>query len=114
MKVVIRSNVTGSPVDSEVAQSSWNGDKLDGNGLSGITLSPLNTQIMWFDMEWLGVGDVRMGFFIGGKQIIAHTFGNANAIPTVYMSTPNLPIRYEITNDGTGGAVDMDHICSYL
>jgi len=29
------------------------------------------------------------------------------------MSTPNLPLRYEISNDGTGvGAKDMLHICS--
>jgi hypothetical protein len=28
------------------------------------------------------------------------------------MSTPNLPIRYEISNAGTGGADTFDHICS--
>jgi hypothetical protein len=28
------------------------------------------------------------------------------------MSTPNLPIRYEIENDGNGGAAELEHICS--
>jgi len=28
------------------------------------------------------------------------------------MSTPNLPLRYELTNDGTGAASTMDHLCS--
>ena len=28
------------------------------------------------------------------------------------MSTPNLPLRYEITNDGTGASSSLVHICS--
>ena len=32
--VVVRTNTSGSPVDTVVPRSSWNGDKLDGNGPS--------------------------------------------------------------------------------
>jgi hypothetical protein len=64
------------------------------------------------DFEWLGVGRVRYGFVLDGKIFYCHELNNANHLTEVYMSTPNLPVRYEIINDGTGGADSMVHICS--
>lgn len=107
-----RSNVTGSPVDTSVTQSNWNLDKMDGTGKSGVTLDFTKTQIGFIDFEWLGVGRVRTGFVVDGMVYYVHEFNNANNLTTVYMSTPNLPIRYEIENDGTGAADDFVHICS--
>lgn len=109
---VKRSNYTGSVVDTEVAQSNWNLDKFDGTGPSGITLDPTKSQILYIDFEWLGVGRVRMGWVVDGKIYYCHEFNHANNQAGVYMSTPNLPIRYEIENDGTGGAAELEHICS--
>jgi len=111
LKVVIRSSTSGSAVDREVTQSNFNIDTMDGNGPSGITIDPTKTQILIFDYEWLGVGRVRMGFVIDGIIHYCHNFNNTNNMDVVYMSTPNLPLRYEIENDGTGGAADIDHIC---
>jgi hypothetical protein len=108
---VRRTNVTGTPADIAVAQADWNIDTMDGNGPSGITIDPTKTQILFIDFEWLGVGRVRMGFFIDGAPVYCHQFLNANNLTTVYMSTPNLPLRYSIENDGTGGAASLDHIC---
>lgn len=108
----IRSSVTGSPVDNSIAQSNWNGDKLDGTGASGYTLNANAAQIFWMDIEWLGVGTVKCGFVINGEFIVCHSFHHANSITSVYMSTPNLPVRYEIENDGTGAASTLEHICS--
>jgi len=112
IKAVIRSSTSGSPVDTEVAQTNWNLDKLDGTGGSGVTLDPTKSQIMVLDFEWLGVGRVRIGFVVDGLIIYAHEFLNANNLAGVYMSTPNLPLRYEIVNDGTGGASSLECICS--
>ena len=110
---VLRSNVTGSVVNTRVAQSNWNGDTFDGNGASEVTLDLTNTQIFWQDFEWLGVGAVRCGFVINGSLIVAHTFDNSNAISTTYMTTAILPIRYEITNTGTtASSSQMRQICS--
>jgi hypothetical protein len=111
---VIRSSVSGSPSDSNsAAQSSWNGDKLDGTGPSGLTLDLTKSQIFWTDIEWLGVGNVRCGFIINGQYIICHTFQNANINNTVYMTTAVLPVRYEITTTGViGGAATLKQICS--
>jgi hypothetical protein len=100
---------TPSDVRSE-PQSSWNGDKLDGTGLSGYTLDPSKAQILWIDFEWLGVGSVRCGFIINGEYIVCHTFTNANEITAVYMTTAILPVRYEITSS-TALAASMKAIC---
>jgi len=91
-----RSNVTGTIVHSNVAQSAWNGDKLDGSGPSGITLDMTKSQIFFIDMEWLGVGPVRSGFVLNGQFIVAHTFRHANIVPRAYITTACLPVRYEI------------------
>jgi len=110
--VTVRTYTSGSAVDTRVLQASWNLDKLNGTGASGITLDFTKTQIFFCDFEWLGVGRVRFGFFINGKPYYCHEVLNANVLALVYMSVPNLPLRYEIENTGTGGAVGLTHICS--
>jgi hypothetical protein len=113
---VMRTYVGGS-VDNttrRVEQSAWNGDKLDGTGASGLTLDLTKPQILWFDFEWLGIGNVRCGFIINGEYIVCHTYQTANVYGTsVYMTTAILPIRYEITNTAaTATASFLKQICS--
>jgi len=110
---VLRSYVTGTASDARTAdQSSWNGDKLDGTGPSGITLDLSKAQILWMDFEWLGVGSIRCGFVINGVFILCHTFNNANEISNVYMTTATLPVRYEITSITSAVAASIKQICS--
>ena len=110
---VRRTSTSGSSVDNPVAQSSWNGDKLDGTGASGYTLDTTKACIMFMDFEWLGMGSVRCGFVIDGKFIVAHTFLNANNLDTVYMRTANLPIRYMIIALGTlDSTATLQQVCS--
>jgi hypothetical protein len=114
---VIRSGSTG--VEERVRQDSWNVDQLNGTGPvtnpSGYTLYPDRTQIMFADVEWLGVGSVRVGFVLNGSYTICHIFKHANQVGNtkVYMTTATLPVRYEITNTGaTANASMMTQICS--
>jgi hypothetical protein len=111
---VLRSYTGGVVSDARtVPQASWNGDKLDGTGPSGITLDTTKAQILFMDFEWLGVGSVRCGFVINGSYYVCHTFQNANFITGVYMTTALLPIRYEIENtSATAGAASLKQICS--
>src|SRR6056300_129708 len=112
-QIVRRSYTSGSSVDDPIAQSAWNGDKLDGTGASGYDFNPTKATILFTDYEWLGMGAVRVGFVIDGKFITAHTFYNANNLTTVYMQTANLPIRYEIETTGTiSGAAVLQQVCS--
>lgn len=112
LSVVRRTYTGGSPSDDAVAQSNWILDKMDGTGPSGVTIDTSKTQIFVIDFEWLGVGRVRFGFVIDGIIIYCHELLHSNIFTTVYMSTPNLPLRYEISNGGTGGVASIVHICS--
>ena len=99
--------------ETKVPQSSWNGDKLDGTGPSGITLDISKSQILWMDFEWLGMGTVRTGFVIDGLFIISHSFHHANIIQSTYITTASLPLRYEIENTGiTTSSSTLKQVCS--
>jgi len=110
---VERSSVTGSVIDTLVNQQDWNVDKMDGTGPSLMTLDLSKAQILWMDIEWLGLGTVRCGFVIDGKLIHCHSFHHANIITTTYITTASLPLRYEIKNIGTvSGGSTLKQICS--
>lgn len=112
MHVGKRSYTSGSVVDTIVSQNDWNIDRLDGRGPSRITLDTSKGNIYYINFEWLGVGDVIMGVVSNASFVPCHAFRHANAVPFVYMSTPNLPIRYEIENTGSGPLSELMCICS--
>lgn len=118
---VLRSNTSGTITETRVAQTNWTVDKFDGTGYSaqsggaehtgGIDVS--KTNILWMDVEWLGVGDVRCGFVVDGKMVPAHIFHNDNVNIVPYMTTATLPLRYEIKNTGvTASNSTLKQICS--
>jgi hypothetical protein len=111
---VVRSYTSGTVDNSRfVVQSSWNVDKFDGTGPSGVTLDLTKTQILFLNFEWLGVGNIICGFVINGVFRTAHIFQNANIGTSVYMQTAILPLRYEILTTGTtSGAAVLQQICS--
>lgn len=113
---VERSWNTGALVETRVPQSSWNVDTLLGNvnsSPSHRTLDLTKAQILFSDIEWLGVGTVRCGFVIDGRLIHCHSFHHANFLTSTYISTASLPLRYEIKNTGaTSSNSVMKQICS--
>lgn len=110
---VERSSVTGSVVNTRISQANWNQDPLDGTGRSGITLDSSKAQILYMDIEWLGLGTCRMGFIINGVFVPAHNFNHANLITTTYITTASLPMRYEMTNTNTtASASTLKQVCS--
>ena len=110
---VERSAVTGSVVNTRVAQADWNQDPLNGTGPSGLTLDASKSQILYMDIEWLGLGTCRMGFIIDGVFVPAHNFNHANLTTTTYITTASLPLRYEMTNTAaTASASTLKQVCS--
>jgi len=110
--VVVRTATSGAAVDAFTAQSSFNIDKLDGTGPSGITLDITKTHIFIIDFQWLGVGRIRFSLDIDGVIVPVHEVLNANVLSLVYMKTPSLPVRYQITNTGaTASATTLEQIC---
>lgn len=124
---VRRSKSSGTVIETRVAKADWNVDTLDGTNIggwsegqqtsnrnpSGLTLDLTKSQILFLDIEWLGVGSVRMGFVINGKLIHCHTFNHANIANNTYMTTACLPVRAEIENTATtANASNLRIICS--
>lgn len=110
---VERSTSTGSVQETRVYQANWNYDKMDGTGVSKLTLDMTKAQIQFIDIEWLGLGSVRCGFVINGKFILTHTFHHANFITSTYMATACLPVRAEIENvTATGSSSTLKVVCA--
>lgn len=104
IRFVKRSKASGNVVNTFVEKTDWNIDKMDGTGPSGLTLNLDYPQIMFVDIEWLGVGTARLGFVINGAFIHCHSFHHSNladAPSGAYMQTACLPLRSEIENTNT-------------
>jgi hypothetical protein len=93
---------TSTTPSQSATRANWNLDKMDGTGKSGINLLFDKAQIFLVDYEWLGVGRVRFGFVVDGKPYYCHEFKNANNTTAPYLFTPNLPVRAEIRQTGSG------------
>jgi hypothetical protein len=115
---VLRTSVSGVMQETRVAQADWNEDRLDDSdnehfNPSGFGLDVTRTQILAIDLEWLGVGTVRVGFVIDGAIRFVHRFHNANINTVPYMATANLPVRYEVAGGaGVTGTHGLLQICS--
>jgi hypothetical protein len=92
ISVNIRKNTT----DTTIYQSNWNIDKMDGTGISSLNLDFTKTQLFVIDFEWLGVGRIRYGFYAFGKIYYCHQITNLNVLTEPYMTSCNLPLRYEL------------------
>ena len=96
---VVRSSVTGSPVDLPYA----------------VTVPPgydmTKALILAIDYEWLGVGKVRFGVVPDGVPVAIADAANAGVLSSVYMSTPQLPVRYEVVSTGTTAGSSLESIC---
>lgn len=102
---VVRTKTTGTIVENRVPRSLWNGDKLNGEGRSGLNIDLTKQQLLAIDYEWYGAGEVKYYFVIDGRRRLVHTTSHANHLSTVWSATPFLPIRMEVKNTTgvTGG-----------
>lgn len=97
-------------VETRVVQSNWNQDPFDGTR-EGLNLDKTKAHIAFIYFEWLGAGNVSVGFLQNGKPVLAHVFEHGNALVLPYMRTANLFLTYEIEN-GSGGTANMIAICA--
>lgn len=102
LKIVRRTLTSGTIVDNPINQSSWNVDKLDGTGKSGYILDETKIQFMLIEHSWNGV--VRFGFYFNNEFIVCHELTFSNVLTTVSITTPCLPVRFEITNSATSAS----------
>ena len=81
-------------------QTSWNMDKFDGTGSSGVTLDTTKGNVYSIDYQWLGFGAID--FMIenpsNGESVVVNRieYANQNTLPSVF--NPTLPVSAKVTN----------------
>lgn len=98
MSVVRRSSVSGSAVDTVVAQASWNLDRLDGTGPSGVTFDPTKYAAFVIDFIWFGGAILKFGVYVGDKIVYCHRVDLQNTETVPMSRVPDVPGRVEVTN----------------
>jgi len=98
---VRRTSTSGSVVDSRTISSSWNIDKMDGTGPSGLTLDPDSQQNYFIRYQWNGSGPIIWGLRINGIVIYVHKEQFSNTEQTPWASTGDFPVRSEVINTAT-------------
>jgi hypothetical protein len=106
LEFAVRSFVSGTVQEVVAVQSEWNLDTF-----SDFDFTKAN--IFATDLEWLGVGRVRVGFVIDGEIKYCHEFNHANNINSVYMTSAILPVSYRIANSSTiASPASFKQICT--
>jgi len=98
-------NITGAKiakvVDTVIPQSEWNLDRCDGTGPSGYEIDITKMQMIGIQFTWYGAGFIDwMLRGPTGDYIFCHRLKGNNLNTEAYMRTGNLPVRYEVTNEG--------------
>ena len=91
-------------VDKKVKQRDFNLDALDGTGPSGYDLDTAKMQMIGIQYTWYGAGFID--FMVRGADgnfVYAHRMRNSNVNTEAFMRSGNLPVRYEVTNEGPSG-----------
>ena len=109
--VAITNSKITKTIDLVVPQEQWNVDTLNGQGPSGYTLDVTKMQMIGMQWTWYGAGFID--FMLRGSDgnyTFAHRFRNSNNNSEAYMRTGNMPVRYEVINEGarskTTAAID--------
>lgn len=94
-------------LEERILQSAWNVDPLNGSGPSGLTIDWTKAQHFVVEYQWLGVGQLRFGFDLGGEDGVTwcHTISAANNMTGPWSRTGSLPVRAEILTTSTAAQV---------
>ena len=103
--------------DKKVLQEEWNLDKMDGNGKSGYNMDVRYMQMIGIQYSWYGAGFIDwMARGADGNFVFCHRMRNSNVNTEAFMRSGNLPVRYEVTNEGAYTALseDIDATQTYI
>jgi hypothetical protein len=99
--------------DILVPQYQWNNDRCDGTNSvfnpSGYNFLPNKMQMIGLQWTWYGAGFIDyMLRGPDGNYITVHRIKNSNVNNEAYMRTGNMPVRYEVTNEGARSSLTTD------
>jgi len=90
--------------NKKIKQADFNIDRLDGTGPSGYDIDIAKMQMIGIQYSWYGAGFID--FMVRGADgnfVYAHRMRNSNVNTEAFMRSGNLPVRYEVTNEGPPG-----------
>ena len=96
-------------VDKTVKQNDFNLDPVNGIGKSGYDVDISKMQMIGIQYSWYGAGFID--FMLRGADgnfIFTHRMRNSNVNTEAFMRSGNLPVRYEVTNEGPNGKLAED------
>jgi hypothetical protein len=105
-------NIVDNGSVQSVEQSAWNLDTMNGSGVSGLNLDFSKTQLFVCDVEWLGVGRVRFGFYAYGRIQYCHQVTHLNVLTAPYAQSINLPLTFMLLSASAQGVGTIKQICA--
>lgn len=86
--------------DDWIPQSTWNHDKFDGTGESGVTIDTTKGNVFEIKYQWLGFGEIEFSIEnpTTGRFVLVHriAYANANVIPSI--QNPDIPLHVSSIN----------------
>ncbi len=90
-----------------IPQSTWNGDKLDGTGASGVTLDPTKGNVFQIGIQYLGFGSITFQIEVcppDGNNVdfvTVHTIRNPNTLTATTFGNPSFPFTMAAYSAGS-------------
>jgi len=115
LSIVIRSSVSGTPIDTIIDQNLWNADNGTGTGgeanTTGLNINVDNVNVYWIDTQGIN-GRIRFGIYYEGQRLVLHEVmvSNFNNVPA--FKTTRLPIKFEQRNTGAVGSISEMRVWS--
>lgn len=104
---IVQTTAGAASTDTFIPQSSWNGDKLDGTGASGITADWTKGNVFQIGIQYLGFGAVTfMVEACGSNQnnadfVTVHTIKNPNTLTAPIFTNPSFPFTMAAYSAGS-------------
>ncbi|WP_082927520.1 hypothetical protein [Paenibacillus oryzisoli] len=96
--------------DTVIPQASWNVDPLNGTGQSGATLNLAKGNIFLIVFTWYGYGIIEFRVVLPNPTTTAQeviTVHRFSPVGQTSLIDPDLPLRAEVNNSGTGTAFNL-------
>lgn len=113
----IAETVAGAAVtETFIPQSSWNGDKLDGTGASGVTLDPTKGNVYQIGIQYLGFGAIEFKVEVAGASqnnsdfVTVHTIKNPNTLTAPIFGNPSFP--FSMATYSAGSTTNIEVKCA--
>lgn len=102
-------NAGVADTDLWIAQSSWNGDVMDGTGASGMTLDTSKGNVYQIRYQWLGYG--QMSFYIEssdtGEFVLVHAIKYTNTSTSTSLRKPSMRPLFACASLGSTTSITM-------